>query len=82
MWTDHTLKCPQDEDWLAVVRVTPDGDTTLLRYLGAVPDDAERELDAVQQRWIQRATWPRDSELQAGARIREYVKYPDDEVQP
>lgn len=78
MWTTAHLKCPEESDWLAVVRVTPDGEATLVAYLGDIPEDAERDLSAVQQRWMERATWPEDQEIQDGARIREYVKYPDE----
>lgn len=80
MWATTSLKCPDSEDWVAVVRVDRDGNTTLVRYLGAIPDDVERELDAVQQRWTERATWPGDAEIQEGARIREYAKYPEDQA--
>lgn len=80
MWTKTSLKCPDDSDWLAVVRVSPGGKTELVRYLGGIPEDFERELDAVQQRWTERETWPRDPVIQDGARIREYVKYPEDEA--
>jgi len=79
MWVDHALKCPQQQDWLAVVRVTPQGDTELVAYLEDIPSNAEQEFDAIQQRWTYRATWPEDTEAQEGATIREYVRYPDDD---
>lgn len=72
MWVRTSLKCPNEGEWLAVIRVTEDGETTVVSYLGAIPDDAERELDAVQQRWIERETWPNDPRVQREARIESY----------
>lgn len=72
MWIDATLKCPNEGEWLAVVRVTADGETTPVSYLSAIPDNVERELDAVQQRWIDRQTWPDDQRIQREARIEGY----------
>ena len=79
MWTTTSLKCPDDDDWVAVIKVTPDGATTLLRYLSDAPADVEQELDSIQQRWTTRLTWPEDDVIQDGARIREYVKYPEED---
>lgn len=78
MWTDVSLKCPDEGEWLAVVRVNDGGETELVSYLNHVPDDLEDEIQAIGQRWVERWTWPKDQEIQEGARIREYVKYPDE----
>ena len=58
MWVDYTLKVPNDGEWLAVLRVTDEGDVSLVDYLMDAPEDLERELAAIQQRWIERSTWP------------------------
>lgn len=78
MWVDKTLKCPDEGEWLAVVRVNAGGDTELVRYMHDLPADVDRDLDAVQQRWTLRAMWPGDQEIQDGARIFDFQKYPEE----
>lgn len=78
MWIDHTLKVPDHGDVLALVRVTPDGESQIVTYMSDMPADFERDLDAVQQRWTLRATWPGDQAIQDGARVHEFQKYPEE----
>ena len=79
MRTTANLWVPdQTGDVLAVVRVTPDGDTQIVAYMSDMPDDFERDLEAVQQRWTLRATWPGDQVIQDGARVSEFHKYPEE----
>lgn len=78
--TTHSLWVPDEGEVLAVVRVTADGESQIVTYMSQPPDDLERELDAIQQRWTWRWTWPGDEEGQEGARIHEYVRHPEDEA--
>lgn len=71
MWVDHSLKCPNEGEWLAVIRVTDDGETELMTHLSDIPEDVERELEAVNQRWYQRWVWPHDQRIQDLCRIEE-----------
>lgn len=81
MWIDQPMKVPNQGEWLAVYRVTDEGKATVVTYLSDIPSDFERELDAVQQRWTLRATWPEDAEIRTGARIRDFYKYPEEAPQ-
>lgn len=76
--TTANLWVPDAGDVLAVVRVTPEGETQIVQYMSDMPGDFQRDLKALQQRWTLRATWPGDQAIQDGARVFEFQKYPEE----